>query len=106
MYERNALRKGHEMIKIYRLPPVFYGDHVARALPENEQAVSRYADAAEHPLRNHRVAVELDELGFDELRSDADYYATSMRSAGYDDQGVIASARATVRALDQQGRPA
>lgn len=80
---------------LYRLPPVFYDDHVARALPAGElvRRTSRH------------VFVELDAAAFDELVSDARYYADEMGDAGFDGHGLVTSARATLRALEAAGRP-
>lgn len=77
-----------------RLPRRFYDDHVDREL----------SAGVEQRRLARQVEVVLDQASFDELRSDADHYATS---PGFDPslRGLIASARATVAALDVAGRP-
>lgn len=79
----------------YRLPPAFYFDHVYRDLPAGE---------LEHETRRN-VFVSLDANEYAELLSDARHYAYSMGTAGFDGVGLIASARATVKALETQGPP-
>lgn len=86
--------------KTYALPPRFFDDHRCRDLPENKSAVSRIVRETKK-----KVFVDLDPLGYDELLSDADYYANEMGSAGFDDRGLISSARATAAALRKAGRP-
>jgi hypothetical protein len=74
------------------LPPAFYADHVARELPaglvvkQTKKAVT--------------VALTQEELA--ELRSDASHYAFSMAEGGFEGRGLIASAKATLKALDKQ----
>lgn len=85
-------------LKTYRLPPVFYDDHRARALPE-----FGHSEAVGATKRN--VTVEMDAPAYDDLLSDARHHAYHMASAGFDGYGLIASARATVAALEKQGRP-
>lgn len=86
--------------KEYRLPSRFVFDHHARDLPEAEQAISVFVRQ-----NTRHCVVRLDDAGYDELMSDAKYYRDEMASAGFDGQGLISSARATVAALEKQGRP-
>jgi hypothetical protein len=76
-----------------RLPPRFYWDHVSRDLPAGKvvSETQRY------------VRVELTQDDYEELLSDAKHYAYSMAVGGFEDRGLIASARATVKALDPAG---
>jgi len=78
---------------IKQLPPRFYWDHVYRDLPAGVvvSETKRY------------VRVELTRDEYDDLLSDAKHYAYSMGVGGFDDRGLIASARATVKALDPGG---
>jgi hypothetical protein len=90
-------------VRRYNLAPLFVWDHWQRDLPEAEGAVSMRVVETKR-----RMVVELDELGYDELMSDARYYATEMVGAGFDDaygRSVCRSAAAVVRALEKQGRP-
>ena len=88
-------------IKTYRLAPLFVWDHWSRALPEADDAIS---DRVVETKR--QMVVELNELGYDELLSDARYYATEMVAAGFTEgRGLCRSAAAVVRALEKQGRP-
>lgn len=82
---------------VYRLPPAFYDDHVARALPAGVVVKSTARS----------VWVELDAEAFAELRSDAVYYRDEMTVAGFGPEGfgLVGSARATVKALDKVGPP-
>lgn len=73
----------------FRLPPRFYEDHVARDLPAGE--LVRETSKA--------VIVRLSEEERSELRDDAHHYATE-REYRRDYPGLVASARATLRALD------
>lgn len=82
---------------IYKLPPRFYEDHVERDC------------LAGVVLRESRgaVYVDLDEPALADLRSDAVYYAGLGPEAGFGGiedpwgQGIIVSARATLKALDK-----
>lgn len=80
---------------VYALPPRFYFDHAARDLAAGiiERETARL------------VYVRLDAADYRELESDAAHYADSMRAAGYDDIGMISSARATLRRLRAAGEP-
>lgn len=75
-----------------RLPPRFYADHVSRDLPAG--TVVRRTKTG--------VYVELTEDEVAEIRSDADYYATAGDAFDTDLRGLVASAKATVRAIDKQ----
>ena len=78
---------------IVKVPPRFYWDHVSRDLP---------AGTVVSETRSY-VRVDLDQSEFEELISDANHYAYSMGAGGFDDRGLIASARATLRRLDPAG---
>jgi hypothetical protein len=79
----------------YKLPPAFYWDHVYRDLP---------AGTVERETRRN-VFVSLSVEEYDELVSDARHYAYEMGPAGFEELGLISSARATVKALQTQGPP-
>lgn len=81
--------------RVYRLPPAFYEDHRMRDLPSGE--IDRETKQA--------VFVRLDRAAYDEILSDARHYAYNMAPGGFDEYGLISSARATVRALEKQGAP-
>lgn len=85
------MNKSGNIIK--KVPPRFYWDHVSRDLPAGE-VVSETKSYV-------RVALSQDE--YEELLDDAKHYAFHMASAGFDDRGLIASAKATVKALDPAG---
>jgi hypothetical protein len=72
------------------IPSVFYWDHVDRDLPAGE-IIKSYA--------NGRLFVRLDEDEFNELLSDAEYYAEGGGGLTSEYRGLMASARATVKAL-------
>lgn len=77
---------------IVQLPPRFYYDHVARDLP---------AGRVVRATRRH-VFVEVGEDERAELLSDARHYASAGNGLDVRDYaGLIASARATVRALEK-----
>ena len=80
----------------YTLPRRFYDDHVYRDLGGGNVIKST----------SRTVTVELDRDGFDELLSDASFYA-AMGAGEFDRdlQGVVKSAGATVQALTKVGPP-
>lgn len=84
--------------KIYVLPPAFYSDHRARDLPEVGSS-----DVVKASSRKVHVLMDID--AYLDLLSDSRHYGWSMRQAGFDDIGLIGSARATYRALDAAGPP-
>lgn len=71
-----------------RLPARFYDDHDARDLPSGV-VVKRLA---------REVDVQLDREALDDLRSDAEHYATEPEYRTYD-PGLVASARSTLNRL-------
>lgn len=82
-----------------KLPARFYLDHRARDCGESGKIV--------HSTKNY-VIVELDSAALDDLLSDADYYASLDRKDFLDredfqaNKGVCLSARATVKAINNQ----
>jgi hypothetical protein len=83
-------------MKVYRLPPKFYDDHVARDL-DGGTVVRR---------SERRVTVELDAEQFADLLDDAEFYVEmGTREYGPDYAPLIKSAAATARALIRQGAP-
>ena len=83
---RDLLRDG-STVQV-RLPARFYEDHVARDLPSGV-VVKRLA---------REVDVRLDREALDDLRSDAEHYATEPSYRTYD-PGLVSSAKATLRRL-------
>lgn len=89
--------------RVYRVPPAFYDDHIARGCDGGTE------------LRRTRsyVEAEMDREGFDDLRSDAVYYTdegtvASMVESGASIgvYGLVRSAQSTLRRLDEVGPPA
>ncbi len=81
--------------KVYELPDAFWSDHVARDLPGGRI----------QKIGSGRVTVELDEAAYRELLSDASHYAKEMGRAGFEGQGLIASAQATMKRLSDDPFP-
>lgn len=77
----------------YRIPKMFYWDHVARELP---------AGTLQRECRHHLVVL-LNEEEYEELLSDAKYYAFSMGDGGFDGHALISSALHTFNALRKVG---
>jgi hypothetical protein len=73
----------------YQIPKRFYDDHVDRDLPGGTIIKS---------TKRH-YTIELSDADRDELLSDADYYTDQSAAFDPDLFGVIASARATARAI-------
>ena len=86
-------------ITTYVLPPAFYADHRNRALPE-EGVTEVVKETA------RKVHVRMDAAAYADLLSDSYHYGWNMAVAGYDDIGMIGSAKATHRALVAAGAPA
>jgi hypothetical protein len=82
---------------VVKLPPRFYEDHVSRDLPAGRVVRST----------QRHVYVELDRAAHDELESDARFYAEMGSEGAFEPglSGIVASARATLRALDAQPVP-
>ena len=76
------------MTKTYALPPRFYHDHVARALPSG--TIVRETKS--------KVFVDLDREAYDDLLSDADYYSNVSFFEPYL-FGLCSSAAATLKIL-------
>ena len=73
---------------VYKLPPKFYWDHRSRELPSGEVV----KETSRH------VHVRLTDEERDELLSDAEYYVSDGKYMSVE-QGLISSARATVKRL-------
>jgi hypothetical protein len=73
-----------------KVPATFYYDHVGRDLPAGK-ILKEYAT---------KILVKLDEESYDELLSDAEFYADGAGGLGSEFRGLISSAQATVRALE------
>ena len=80
------------------LPPRFFDDHLDRDL------VTKSGTLDEMKVREtkRQIVVRLHRDDIEELLDDADYYATSMGSVGFEELGIISSARATVNAIKKQ----
>ena len=76
-----------------KLPAKFYLDHRARDCGESGKIV--------HSTKNYLI-VELDSVALDDLLSDADYYASLQGADFQENKGVCLSARATVKAINNQ----
>ncbi len=76
-----------------KLPARFYLDHRARDCGESGKIV--------HSTKNY-IIVELDAAALDDLIGDADYYASLEHADFYQNKGVCLSARATVKAINNQ----
>jgi hypothetical protein len=83
-------------VRVYKLPPKFYDDHVSRDL-DGGTVLHR---------SERRVTVELDAEQFADLLDDAQFYVEmGTREFGTDYAPLIKSAAATARALIKQGAP-
>jgi hypothetical protein len=76
-----------------KLPAKFYLDHRARDCGQSGKIV--------RSTQNY-VIVELDAIALDDLLSDADYYASLRENDFQENKGVCLSARATVKAINNQ----
>lgn len=76
-----------------KVPAKFYLDHRARECGESGKLVSS---------TNNYVIVELDSIALEDLLSDAIYYASLSREDFQENKGVCLSARATVKAINDQ----
>ena len=82
---------------IYRIPRAFYDDHVSRELPAGSVV----------KVLAKKYDVALDAAEYDELLSDARFYVgEGVGVFGAEYVGLIASARATVKALVAAPAPA
>lgn len=82
--------------KTYRLPKTFPLDHWERECGQTDEIVRE--------TKTHYY-VKMDSAGYSDMESDADYYVYCGREMGWDSQGLISSARATLAALRKQGPP-
>ena len=75
---------------LFKIPRLFYNDHVERDLP------------APTVIRENKTHywISLDGKHIDEFLSDADYYS-SYEGMGKEYYGIVASARATIRAAEK-----
>ena len=80
-------------MKTYKIPPVFYLDHIARDCGKSGKIVRS---------AKQYLIVELDDIALDDLYSDASYYSECSDQFDFDNQGLCKSATATVRALNNQ----
>lgn len=92
--EKYALVRYPDPMEI-KLPKRFYADHRARDCGQSGKVV--------HSTKNF-VTVELDDVAFEDLKSDADYYASFDGEDFHINRGVCLSARATLKALAQYER--
>lgn len=77
------------------VPAKFWWDHYNRDLDDTSRVVKG---------SGHRVLLEMNPAAIAELASDADYYATGFTGEDAADlRGLIASAKATLKALKKQG---
>lgn len=78
--------------KAYKLPPRFYLDHVARDCGKSGKVV--------HSTKNYLI-VELDSVALDDLLTDALYYVECADTFDPPLNGLVASAKATIKAINQ-----
>lgn len=83
--------------KVYQLPKVFARDHWDRDCGRTDEVVRETAD---------HFFVKMTPEGWSDMESDADYYVECGPDMGPDYFGLVASARATLKALHKQGAPA
>lgn len=76
-----------------KLPNYFYADHRARECGASGKVISNTASY---------TIVELDDTALADLISDADYYASFMGSDFHNNRGLVLSARATIKAINNQ----
>ena len=80
----------------YRLPKAFASDHWNRDCGRTDVIVRE--------TRSHFI-VRMDDDGYGDMESDADYYVDCGSEMGRDYMGLVSSARATLRALRAAGSP-
>ena len=76
------------------VPVKFWDDHVSRDLDFISTIIKTSGN-------RYQVLMTIDAIN--ELASDADYYASFDGQDARDNKGVVASAKATLRALEKQG---
>jgi len=85
--------------KTYKLPATFTLDHIGRDLLDYENVVE---------YSGRKIVVRLDDDEYSELKADAEFYI-SMGSGEYgfgsESFGLIRSAVATLKSLQEQGWP-
>ena len=77
-------------MKTYKIPPRFYLDHLARDCGKSGKIVKQ---------NSKHIIVELDVIALDDLVSDALYYIECADTFDPPITGLIASARATLKAI-------
>lgn len=82
--------------KTYRLPKTFPSDHWDRDCGRTDKIVRE--------TKSH-FFVEMDGDGYSDMESDAEYYRDCGSEMGWEYQGLISSARATLAALKKAGPP-
>lgn len=78
-------------LRTVKIPPVFYFDHLARECGKSGVIVKS--------MKSYLI-VDLDEVAFEDLRSDASYYYECADQFDPPMRGLAASAKATLRALE------
>ena len=81
-------------MKTYKIPPRFYLDHLARDCGTTGKIV--------RSTKNYLI-VQLDDIALDDLLGDARFYSSEDMRGAFDPSltGLIASARATLRAIEK-----
>lgn len=87
------------MSKTYKVPGAFFEDHMSRYW--GDKSWTGYDRDTERWSGNY-VHVTMTPEQFDELRDDAEFYAEGGGGFGFEYQGLMRSAAATVRWLDKQ----
>jgi len=82
--------------KIYKVPAIFYYDHIGRDCGTTDRIIQSN--------KNHYV-VELDEVGYEDLLTDADYYWDCREMMDMCNPKIIRSAKRTFDYLVKVGGP-
>tara|TARA_R110000822_G_C15012313_1_gene462113 strand:- start:53 stop:340 length:288 start_codon:yes stop_codon:yes gene_type:complete len=88
--------------KVYRLPPTFVLNHIARDFLDHERHL------LDHLPSGRKIVVRLNEAEYKELMSDAKFYVemgSGELGFGSESFGLVRSAAATVKALTIQQAP-
>jgi len=83
--------------KIYKVPAIFYDDHIGRDCGATDRIIE---------IQKNYFVVELDEVGYNDLLSDADYYWDCREMLDMCNPKIMRSAKRTMDVLIKAGRPA
>ena len=82
--------------KIYKVPAIFYDDHIGRDCGVTDRIIE---------AKKNYFVVELDEVGYSDLLSDADYYWDCREMIDMCNPKIIRSAKRTLDYLVKVGGP-